>query len=190
MDKIIFLDRDGTINIDNHGYISKAEDMNLFPNSGKAIKKFKDMGFKVVVVTNQSGIGRGYFTFEQLDEVNKQMIKLLADSDAIIDDILISPHHPEGVIEPYNIVHEDRKPGIGLLKKYYAKCNFKSSKSFMIGDKISDIMLGNNFNLTTILVLTGNGLKTFQNRAKYKVKPHFIVEDLYEAAKLIENLKK
>lgn len=186
MNKVVFLDRDGTINIDSHGYINNPDDFQLFPNTAKAIKLLNNLNYKVVVVTNQSGISRGYFTFAEVNEVHNKMITLLKQENAFIDDILISPYHPKGVIKPYNIVHEDRKPDTGLLKKYYALNNFKTSKSFVIGDKISDIELGYNFHLKTILVLTGEGRETFKLINTTSIKPDFVVKDLWEASKIIK----
>lgn len=188
MNKVVFLDRDGTMNADKNGYIKEIDSFNLFPFTTKAIAKFNQLDFKVVVVTNQSGIARGYFTFSDLNIIHEKMTHELARGNAFVNDILISPYHPKGVVEPYNIVHESRKPGTALLKEYYRLNNFKTSKSFIIGDKASDIQLGNNFNLKTILVLTGEGEKTFRDRNKYSYKANFIVKDLWEAAKLIENL--
>lgn len=190
MQKVVFIDRDGTINADNHGYINNPADFVLLPNSAKAIKLLNDLNYKVVVVTNQSGIARGYFTLDQVAEIHARMKELLAEDGAYVDDILISPYHPDGVVEPYNIAHEDRKPGTGLLKKYYANNNFKTSKSFMIGDKTSDLEFGINFHLATILVLTGEGEKTFATRGECSVKPDFVVEDLLEAVKIIKILDK
>ena len=188
MNKVVFLDRDGTINIDNHGYINNPDDFQLFPNTAKAIKLLNDLNYKVVVVTNQSGISRGYFTFAEVNEVHNKMITLLKQENAFVDDILISPYHPKGVIEPYNIAHEDRKPDTGLLKKYYALNNFKTSQSFVIGDKMSDIDLGYNFHLKTILVLTGEGKETFKHLHTSSIKADFVVKDLWEASKIIKLL--
>jgi len=190
INKVVFLDRDGTINIDNHGYIKDPDDFLIYPNTAIAVKLLNQLKFKVVVVTNQSGISRGYFTFAEVNKIHDKMLAILAKESGFIDDILISPYHPKGVIKPYNIAHEDRKPSIGLLKKYYAKCNFNTSKSYIIGDKISDIELGNNFNLNTILVLTGEGKKTFLNRNNLSLQPDFVVKDLWEAAKIIKILDK
>lgn len=188
MEKIVFIDRDGTINLDNEGYISNPDDFHLIPNSAKAIRLLNEMNFKVVVVTNQSGIARGYFTLDNVKVIHHKMIEELTAENAIIDDILISPYHPKGVVKPYNIAHEDRKPGIGLLKKYYTTNHFKTSESYVIGDKISDINFGKNFNIKTILVLTGEGQNTFYNREKYQVKPDFVVKDLWQATKIIKVL--
>lgn len=190
MNKVIFLDRDGTINSDDHGYISSPDDFHLYPNAAKAIKLLNEMNYKVVVVTNQSGVARGYFTLADVAIINNKMITLLKEEGAFIDDILISPYHPKGVVKPYNIAHEDRKPGVGLLKKYYAINNFKTSHSIVIGDKISDIELGYNFNIKTILVRTGEGNKTFLERNKHSIKADFVVKDLWEATKIIKLLDK
>ncbi len=190
MEKIIFLDRDGTINADESGYISSPEDFNLYPNVGKAIHNFNKLGYKIVVVTNQSGIARGYYGFKELELIHEKMIRLIEADGGVIEDILIAPYHKDGVIEPYNIEHEDRKPCTGLLKTYNKKSNFATSKSFMIGDKLSDIEFGFNFNLKTILVLTGNGKNTFEKSLNSDIKADFIVKDLLSAAKLIEKLNK
>jgi histidinol-phosphate phosphatase family protein len=188
MNKVIFLDRDGTINIDEEGYISSPEKFELFPFASKTIKGFNDLGYKVVVVTNQSGIARGYYNHADLKSIHEKMIKEVAIDGGVIDDILIAPYHPKGTVEPFNIVHEDRKPGIGLLKKYYAKCNFSTSESFMIGDKLSDIEFGKRFNLKTILVLTGNGKKTLYKGLK-DIKPDYIVENLSSVLKILNKSK-
>lgn len=190
MKKVAFIDRDGTINQDSQGYINHPDDFQLFPKAGQAIHLLNDINYEVVVVTNQSGIARGYFTLNDVNAIHNKMINELTKSNAVISDILISPYHPKGVVEPYNIAHESRKPGTGLLKQYYAKCNFKTSKSYVIGDKISDIELGHNFNLTSILVLTGEGEKTFLDTHNSSVKPDFVVKDIWEAAKLIKILNK
>ena len=188
MNKVVFLDRDGTINYDSQGYISSQKDFHLFPNTAKAIKLLNNLNYKVVVVTNQSGVSRGYFTLKEVNNIHDKMMALLKKEGAFIDDILISPYHPKGIIEPYNIAHEDRKPDIGLLKKYYALNNFSTSRSFVIGDKMSDIELGYNFHLKTILVLTGEGKKTFSKREIYNINPDFVVKDLWEAIKIIKLL--
>ena len=189
MDKVIFLDRDGTINPDDKGYINKPEDFNLYPFTAKAIKIFNQLGYKLIVVTNQSGIARGYLTFEDLEKIHKKMLNLLEKDGAQIDEILISPFHPEGVVEPYNIFSEDRKPGLGLFYKALKKYNFRIKKSFMIGDKYSDILFGKNVGLKSILVRTGYGEEEFlQNLEIREKKPDFVVDNLLAAAYLIEKL--
>ena len=189
MNKVIFIDRDGTINVDEKGYISKPEQFNLFPFAIEAIKGFRKLGYKVVVVTNQSGIARGYYTFADLEKVHQRFKDLLSEADTYVDAILVAPYHPEGVVEPYNVVHEDRKPSIGLLKKYFSECNFKTSESFMIGDKLSDIEFGVNYNLKTILVLTGNGINTFKKGFNPDTKPDYVLDNLLSVVELLKKIK-
>ncbi len=183
--KAVFLDRDGTINIDGNGYISKTEDFKLYPFAPEAIKMLNDAGFLVFVVTNQSGIARGYYTLADLDKLHSKMKNILAEIGAKIDDIFISPYHIEGKIEPFNIDHEDRKPGLGMLKKAMAKYPIELKHSFMVGDRYTDIEFGRKANLQTILVKTGMGEEEFKQRKNWKKYPHFVVENLLDAAKLI-----
>lgn len=181
----VFLDRDGTINQDN-GYISHPEDFNIYPFAGKAVKLLNDLGFLVFIVTNQSGIARGYYTFKDLDRIHTKMNNQLAESGAIIDKIYISPYFHTGTVEPYNIDHKDRKPNLGLFRKATKDFAFDPRKSYMIGDRYTDIEFGKRAGLTTFLVLTGDGETEFlQNRMNWSYQPDFIVKNLLTAAKFI-----
>jgi D-glycero-D-manno-heptose 1,7-bisphosphate phosphatase len=192
--KAIFLDRDGTINIDTfNGYINNPDDFCLFPKTAEAIKLFNAMGFKTIVVSNQSGVARGIVTIEQLNLVNKKMVSLLSENQAKLDLILFSPYlpPPQGITEPYNIHHISRKPGPGMFFEALHHFPIKAKKSFMIGDKSDDIAFGKSNGLTTILVLTGNGTKVWENRLNFNnYKPDFVVENLLSAAFLIYYLIK
>lgn len=194
MDKIkraVFLDRDGTINIDEKGYIDHPDRFELFPFAAEAIALLNEMDFLVFIVTNQSGITRDYYSFEDLDLIHRKMEKCLNEQNARIDEIFISPYHIEGKVEPYNIHHEDRKPGLGMFKKAKKKYNFRTEKSFMIGDRYTDVEFGKKAGLTTIFVLSGLGKKEFlKDRKNWKFKPDFIVKDLLIAAKLIIHKEK
>ena len=190
MKKAVFLDRDGTINADMKGYISKPEDFQIFPFTAEAILILNKLNFLVFIVSNQSGIARGYYTFEDIKKVHEKMNSKLAEQGARADDIFISPYHENGSVKPFNINHEDRKPGLGLFHKARAEYDFDVRGSFMIGDKYSDIAFGRKANLTTILVRTGNGdLEFLQKRDGWEYKPHYIVKDLLSAVKLIEKLR-
>ncbi len=117
MSKAIFLDRDGTINEDVI-YLKKTEDIKFFPNTIKALRNFKRSGFLNIIITNQSGIARGYFTEDDLDKIHSEFRKLLKDNDSeLIDDIFYSPYHEEGIIEKYKRESEDRKPGTGMIRR-------------------------------------------------------------------------
>ena len=183
--KAVFLDRDGTINHDP-GYISKTEQFELYPYAAEAIKLFNNSGFYTFVVTNQSGVARGHFSLEEVDAIHKKMTKKLAEKGAYIDEIFIAPYHKDGVVKPYNIDHPDRKPELGLFRKAKKLYEFAVNKSFMIGDRYSDIVFGRRAGLKTILVTTGEGESEFMdNRDSWDYQPDFIVKDLLIAAKFI-----
>ena len=134
--KAVFLDRDGTINKEVD-HLTDIKDLSIFPYAAEAIKKFKSMGFLIIIITNQSVVGRGYVSIEQLDEINRELINRLKKQGAIIDDIFYCPHHPdEGC--------DCRKPLPGLIKKAIDKYDIEIKNSFMIGDNISDIQLAFN----------------------------------------------
>jgi len=188
--KAVFLDRDGTINADDHGYINKPDDLHLYPYAAKAISKLNKMGYLVFVVTNQAGLAYGFFKIEDVEKINNKMNKDLAKGDAKVDDVFYSPYHHKGIVEPFNVHHDDRKPGIGMFLTAKEKYNFETSRSFMIGDRYSDIGFGNNAGLKTILVLSGDGRKDFLNkRNETEYKPDFVVKDLSVAVRLIEEIE-
>jgi len=184
--KAIFLDRDGTINIDINGYVNSPHDFELYPFAAEAISIMNNMDFLVFIVTNQSGIARGYYSLKDLNEIHEKMNILLREKNAKVDEIFFSPYHIKGKIEPYNISHKDRKPHIGMFKKAYEKYKFDIKKSYMIGDKYTDIAFGKKAGLITILVFTGFGKKEFLNdRNNWEYQPDFVVKDLLIAANLI-----
>ncbi|MCF7792819.1 MAG: HAD family hydrolase [Candidatus Cloacimonetes bacterium] len=191
MKKAVFLDRDGTINSDENGYINKPEDFELYEFTAEAIRKLNEMDFLVFVITNQSGIARGFYTENEMNKIHQKMLKELQKHNAEITEIFHSPYHKDGKIAPFTIDHEDRKPGLGMFKKACEKYNFSIKESYMIGDKYADIEFGKKAGLTTILVRTGYGEKEFlENRKNWKYKPDFIAEHLLHAVLLIEKLEK
>ncbi len=152
----VFLDRDGTIN-EQMGYINHISRFVLLPGVGRAIRKLNEHNIPVVVVTNQSGLARGYFPASLLDEVHKKMDQQLAAEGAHIDGLYICPHHPEAKEKKYRKACNCRKPKIGLLKQAAADLNLDLTKSFMVGDRWSDLKCGAAAGATSILVLTGYG---------------------------------
>jgi D,D-heptose 1,7-bisphosphate phosphatase len=189
--KAIFLDRDGTINIDEKGYINDPKDFNLFENTTIAIKRFNQMGFKTIIVSNQSGIARGLVTLQQLDSVHQKLIDQLKAVNAHIDLILFSPYFKDGIVGPYNIEHNSRKPGKGMFFQALNQYPIMSKESYMIGDKKEDIEFAKNCGLKSILVKTGAGLKTWEKmRIDRNCFPDFVVSDLLSAANLIFYMEK
>ena len=189
--KAVFLDRDGTINWDENGYINNPDDFHLYPYAGKAIAELNKMDFLIFVVTNQSGVARDIYKIQDIEAIHDKMNMCLKEFGAHIDEIFFSPYHKLGKIIPYNVDHEDRKPGLGMFKRALKKYHFNIKSSFMIGDRYSDIAFGKKAGLTTILVLTGNGEKEFyQKRNDREYKPDFIVKNLISATGLIKWIEK
>ena len=154
MNKAIFLDRDGTINID-HGYVHQIDDFEFIKGSINALKKLKEMGYLLVLVTNQSGIARGYFTEAQFLQLTEWMDWSLAEQGVDFDGIYYCPHHPDGKGE----FKEDcscRKPKPGMLLDAMKALNIDPQQSIMVGDKIEDIKAGINAKVKiNVLVRTG-----------------------------------
>ena len=184
--RAVFMDRDGTINDDPDGFITLPKDFHLFPFTAKAIESFNKLGFKTIIVTNQSGIARGLLTIKDLEAIHKYMTDELAKENAFIDLILYSPYYKKGIIEPYNIDHISRKPAPGMFHQALKKFPIEASQSYMIGDRPEDMEFGKTNGLNCILVKTGNGKKTLENMDKMKIKPDFVVENLLSAVELIK----
>lgn len=188
--RAIFLDRDGVISPDDFGYLSNPDEYHLYPYTIEALKIFKELNFLLFVVTNQSGIARGYFTIDDLEKVLAKMRSLLSAGGIELDGVYYSPYYKDGIVPPYNIDHIDRKPGIGMFKKAYSEFHFQIEGSYMIGDRISDLGFGRNAHLKNILLLTGNGEKDFMKILETDdLRPDLVCENLLTAAKLIRDYR-
>lgn len=135
--KAIFLDRDGTINVDK-GYVYKTEDFEFIPGAIGALKLLQDKGYLLIIVTNQSGIARGYYTEEEYNFLTEYMLEQLKESGINITDVLYCPHLIGAPIKKYNKQCECRKPNIGLYLEAQRKWNIDFSKSYAVGDKLRD----------------------------------------------------
>lgn len=174
----IFLDRDGTINKEV-GYLSDPADFELLPNALDGMKKFMEMGYRLVIVTNQGGIGLGYFSRHEFYQVNKQMLTEISRGGILIDKIYFCPHSKA----------EDcpcRKPKTGLIFKAEEDLNLDLKNSFFIGDSAWDIEAGKNVGLKTLFIKN----ERLPEPGKLPVKPDFVVADLLEAAELILQLER
>lgn len=165
MNKAIFLDRDGTINVEVN-YLYKAEDLKLLPGVVDAIKKFNIMGYKVIVVTNQSGVARGYYKEEDVMKLHGQIQNILRENDAWIDAFYYCPHHIEGNLKDYAIDCLCRKPNPGLIIKAADEHQIDLSVSYIVGDKESDILAGINAGVgRSILVRCGHSIDEVNTQA-------------------------
>ena len=152
----VFLDRDGTIN-EQMGYINHISRFHLLPGVAEAIRRLNEARIPVIVVTNQSGLARGYFPAELLTAVHEKMVTLLAEHGAHVDGIYICPHHPEAKREEYRVNCDCRKPKTGLLVQAAKDLGLDLVRSFVVGDRWSDLKTAANCGATPVLVLTGYG---------------------------------
>ena len=181
MEKAIFLDRDGTINVEKD-YIYKSEDLVFEEGTIEALKTFKNLGYILIVISNQSGIARGYFTEEDLNIFNNNMNEILKKNGVEITEFYCCPHHPDGIGE-YKKVCECRKPNNKMIEDAIKKYNIDREKSYMIGDKTSDIGAGIKSNLKTVLVKTGYGLKDMEKIDKNETLVYENLKDFSEVLK-------
>ncbi|WP_455817748.1 D-glycero-beta-D-manno-heptose 1,7-bisphosphate 7-phosphatase [Pseudomonas cerasi] len=134
----IFLDRDGTINVD-HGYVFESDNFEFIDGVIDAMRELKEMGFALVLVTNQSGIARGLFTEDQFMHLTEWMDWSLADRDVDLDGIYFCPHHPEAIVEELRQSCDCRKPQPGMFLTAQQELNIDMAASYMVGDKIEDM---------------------------------------------------
>lgn len=168
--KAVFVDRDGTINVDVH-YLNDPDKFEMYPGVGEGMKILHDKGFKIIVITNQSGIARGYFTEKQLSDIHERMKQEFQKFAVALDGIYYCPHHPD---DRCNC----RKPKPGLLIECGKKYNIDFKSSFLVGDKCSDILAGRSVGCKTILVKTGHGLWEYENK---KCHVDYVAADLFDA---------
>lgn len=179
--KAVFLDRDGTI-VREVNYLCRPEDTELLPGAGQAIAKLRRAGFAVVVVSNQSGIARGYFSHDDLQSVQDELIRQLAGHNTEIDGWYNCVHHPNGEVEQFRMVCDCRKPKPGLVHSAAAEMDLELEGSYMVGDRLRDVACGNAAGLTSILVRSGQNDGAPQEDIQH---PDHVTGDLAQAAEWI-----
>jgi D-glycero-D-manno-heptose 1,7-bisphosphate phosphatase len=172
----VFLDRDGTI-MEDANYVGNVDHVVLIAGAPKALKRLQDAGYRLFIVTNQSGVGRGYFTREAVEDIHAHLDQQFGQAGVKFDRYYVCPHHPEDKCDC-------RKPNPRFLREAAGEFGLDLTRCFMIGDRSSDIQAGTNAGAKTILVLTGVGRETL---AKKEVRPDYIASDLGEAAGWILN---
>ncbi|MBM4306458.1 MAG: HAD family hydrolase [Deltaproteobacteria bacterium] len=183
--KAVFLDRDGTIN-EEVGFLDQIEKFKLLPRAGEAIRLLNRNNFKTIVITNQSGVARGYFPESLVLKVHQKMKDLLKNEGAYLDGVHYCPHLPDGVGPPNSQSCNCRKPKTGLIDIVLKELNIDFSKSYSIGDRGSDIEFGRRIGAKTILVLTGYGKEESEHSEdQWKSKPDYVAQNLYEAVQWI-----
>jgi D-glycero-D-manno-heptose 1,7-bisphosphate phosphatase len=175
--KAIFLDRDGTI-CEDVNYLSRPDELKIFPFAAEAVRLLNENNFLVILITNQSGIARGYFNENALREIHEKLVSDLAEQNAKLDAIYFCPHNTDDYCAC-------RKPKTGMIEQAAKDFSIDLENSWMIGDKAIDVETGFNAKTKTALVLTGYGLKHIE---KLKTKPDITSENLLHAVvKIIEN---
>lgn len=172
--RFVVLDRDGTI-IEEVSYLADPKQIALIRGAGKALRDLSGMDFGLVVITNQSAVGRGFFDEAQLARIHDRFLEMLRAEEICLDGLYFCPHTPEDRCLC-------RKPHTGLIQKASAELGFDLSSSIVIGDKVSDIEMGRRVGALTMLVRTGYGA---QVAAEQKVAPDYIVDDLPGAVEVI-----
>lgn len=174
MKRYVLLDRDGTIIFDKH-YLHDPDGVELLPGAAEGLKHMMDKGFGLVVLTNQSGVGRGYFDEASVHACNSRLSSLLADHHVVIEGYYYCPHTPEDSCDC-------RKPAPGLAQQAVADLGFDPAEAYMIGDKAADMGIGKAIGAQTILVRTGKGS---EQERKGCAQADVIVDDLKEAATVL-----
>lgn len=178
MNLAVFLDRDGVLNQDPPHYAHRLDQLALIPRSDQAVKLLKDNGFLVIVISNQSGVARGYYTENEVSTFNLALLSEIEKTGGEIDALYYCPHHPDAKIEEYKMECNCRKPKPGMLLQAAKEHNIDLCNSYVVGDKLSDIEAGKNAGCLPILVLTGHGT---DEKLKMKGDICLIAVDLYEA---------
>ena len=180
MNRAIFLDRDGVINEDRADYVKSWEEFRFIKGARQALKKIHKAGIPVVVISNQSVIGRGIITEADLSVIHNRMLRAIQKSGSFITKIYYCPHHPDDHCHC-------RKPRIGLLKKAAKEMGLDLTKCILVGDNLKDIQAGKRAGCRTVLVQTGHGGKTITKilTTQTKIKPDWVCDNLASAIPII-----
>jgi D-glycero-D-manno-heptose 1,7-bisphosphate phosphatase len=180
----VFLDRDGTINEDV-GYPSRYNQIKIYPASFEAVSRFNKAGLMTIVISNQSGIGRGLLTELDLEDIHKKMLASFAEKNAWLDAFYYCPHYELSSAPRYRKLCSCRKPNPGLALQAATDFNIDLRRSYMVGDTVEDILFGQNIQATSVLVLTGHGQESLSQFKDLGCDPAHVAEDILAAAEWI-----
>ncbi len=176
----VFLDRDGVLSREK-GYVHSIEEMDIFSYAGVCVEQIKKKGYYAIVVTNQSGIARGFFSEQALQEMNAYLIKTVG-----VDAVYYCPHYPSGVVNQYRKICNCRKPKPGLLNRAMEDYPIDKGRSYMVGDRAADILAGQQAGMRTILLESGYGT----SRLEEDVRPDYILNDLRDVISILPDQNK
>src|SRR2546426_446600 len=157
----VFLDRDGTLN-EEIGYVNHPTRFQVYPWAAEAVALLNQAGFAAVVVTNQSGVARGYFTEELVETMHRKLSEEIARGGGRLDGIYYCPHHPHGNVESYRRECDCRKPKLGMLERAAADLHLDLARSYIVGDRYVDVELAHRAGLPCVFVLSGYGLGEYE----------------------------
>jgi D-glycero-D-manno-heptose 1,7-bisphosphate phosphatase len=180
----VFLDRDGTLNVEVD-YLRSPDQLKLYPGAGSAVRRLNDAGFITCVISNQSGVARGFLTEDHLTTIHAKLRAELAHDEARLDQIYYCPHHPTAGLDPYKIDCECRKPKTGMLQAAQREFSIDLQQSFLVGDSLVDMQAAMTAGVAPILVQTGYGKKTMEECIEQNIVLCFVAETLVDATAFI-----
>jgi len=187
----VFMDRDGTMTVEG-GYINHPSRLQLIRGTADAVRLLNENGIYAVVTTNQAGVARGYFTEDMIHTVHGRMREMLEQKGAKLDAVYYCPHHPREGGPGYRLDCNCRKPKPGMIEQACKELPIDLSRSYMVGDKISDSEFGHGLGVKTVMVLTGYGRGEYEyQRQDWKDTPDHVAKDLKGAVKwILKDLQK
>jgi len=177
----VFLDKDGTL-IEDVPYNVDPDRIKLAPGAGEGLARLRDLGFRLIVVSNQSGVARGLFDEEALGDVWDRVNELLGEFGVALDGFYHCPHHPEGVVSRYAVVCDCRKPAPGMILRAAREHNVDLSRSWFIGDILNDVEAAHRAGCRAALIDNGNETEWERSPLRW---PEVVAADMAEAARLI-----
>jgi len=179
VEKVVFLDRDGVINEDSDAYVKSWDEFHFIPGSLEALRLLRENGYRVIVITNQSAVGRGLITMKNLMNMHIKMRWEIRKAGGNILDVFFCPHRPDEKCDC-------RKPEPGLIFQAQDEYGMNLPKTVMVGDNSKDVLVGKNAGVgRTILVMTGSGAKAQNELVRKGTPPDYVADDLLDAAKWI-----
>ena len=186
--RALFVDRDGTIMVDKN-FISAPDEIEFEPGSMQALRLAKAMGFKLVVLSNQSGVARGFFGLDTVERVNERFLLILSAEGVQVDALYFCPHFANGTVDEFAIECDCRKPAPAMAEKAACRLGIDLRKSYVIGDKIDDVNLGRVIGARSFLVRTGHGREQEQLFKAHGIDREAICDDLQSAVERIKAIE-
>lgn len=184
-DRALFVDRDGTVIVEKN-YASDPDQIELESGAVEALRLAQQYGLKIVLLSNQSGVARGYFGLEDVGKMNNRLLQMLATKGVEVDGLYFCPHHPEGTVAGYGHACQCRKPAVGMAEEAALQLGLDLRRSFVVGDKLDDYWLGRAMGAKSVLVRTGHGREHEKLLAQAGISPAEAVrDDLLGAVRMI-----